>query len=363
MRPMLRRPPSLVRRGVRAALGLAAGLLLVSATGGCGKAPEEAQRARVSREMKAWLGQNLRDFRVAAEELQQAAPTPVGRGWSLPEDAAALERMKVAWAKARHAYELVEGAVAPLFPESDLATDARYDDFMTVLGAAGDQNQFDDRGVVGVHAVERILWADRVPKEAVEFERGIPGYRAARFPATEDEARELKEKLLARLVKDISELEAQLEPLELDIAFAFRGLIDLTNEQLEKVDRAATGREESRYARATLSDLRANREGCLAAYRMFRPWLLARGKTELDQQVSAGFERLRQSYDALPGAAIPTPPAMWSSLEPRPEHLTTPFGMLFKSVSQEVDDQREGSLSSHLMQVADALELPKALLR
>jgi hypothetical protein len=54
---------------------------------------------------------------------------------------------------------------------------------------------------------------------------------------------------------------------------------------------------------------------------------------------------------------------MWSSLEPRPEHLATPFGKLFQTVSREVDDQQSGSLSSSLMQVADALELPKALLR
>lgn len=360
---MLRRTPYLVRRCVKNALGLVSCFALWVGTAGCGKGQEDAQRARVSQEMKSWLGSNLRDFRLAAEELQRAAPTPVGRGWDASKDADAIARMKTAWGKARHAYELIEGAVAPLFPESDLATDARYDDFMTVLGVAGDQNPFDDRGVVGIHAVERILWADRIPSETIAFEQGLPGYRAARLPATEAEAREMKEKLLGRLVRDIQDLEQQLQPLELDIAFTFRGLIDLTNEQLEKVDRAATGREESRYAQTTLADLRANREGCLAAYRMFRPWLLAHGNTELDGQVRAGFERLRQSYDELPGAAIPTPPSMWSSLEPRPEHLQTPFGKLFQTVSREVDDQQVGSLSSSLMQVADALELPKALLR
>jgi iron uptake system component EfeO len=329
----------------------------------CGKADDQVQHARVEREMKTWLTTKIREFRTAAEELQKAAPTPQGRGWSVSEDAGAISDMKLAWARAREAYELIEGAVAPLFPESDTATDARYDDYMTVLGAGGDPKPFDDEGVVGMHAIERVLWSDQVPRETVEFENGIPGYRPAAFPATEADAREFKDKLAAKLVKDIGSLEQQLAPVELDIAFAFRGLIDLTSEQLEKVDRASTGREESRYAQSTLRDLRANREGCVAAYNIFRPWLLARGRGDLDAQVMAGFERLKQSYSAIPGDAIPRPPAAWSSIEPRPEHLVTPFGKLFSVVKRETDDKQAGSLASNLMSVADALGLPKAVLR
>lgn len=338
-------------------------LLLGLALTGCGKGEEDAHRSRVEREMKVWLVTKVRAFRGAAEELQKAAPTPAGRGWDAAQDAHAIESMKAAWGRAREAYELIEGAVAPLFPESDTATDARYDDFLLQLGAQGDREPFDDQGVIGVHAIERILWADSIPPETVEFERGLPGYRPAAFPASEAEARDFKDKLAARLVKDIQELENQLGPLELDIAFAFRGLMDLTAEQLEKVDRAATGREESRYAQSTLHDLRANRDGCQDAYRIFRPWLVARGRADLDEQVMAGFERLRVSYDALPGRAIPRPPQGWSSLEPKPEHTDTPFGKLFTLVSQETDDQRPTSLSGSLMSVADALGLPKAVLR
>jgi iron uptake system component EfeO len=330
---------------------------------GCGKGDDQAQQARVERGMKAWLAAELHHFHDAAADLQRAAPTPAGRGWSAVEDAESIRQMKEAWGRARQAYELVEGAVAPLFPDSDTATDARYDDFLVHLGAAGDPDPFDDHGVVGVHAIERILWADSVPSETVAFESRLPGYRAAAFPATETDARNFKEKLAAKLVSDIEQLERQLQPVELDIAFAFRGLIDLTNEQSEKVDRAATGREESRYAQATLRDLRANREGCLAAYRIFQPWLLARGKSELDAQVLAGFARLAQAYDATPGAAIPRPPDAWSSLTPKSEHLNTPFGKLFSVVRHETDDKQAGSLSHSLMNVADALGLPKAVLR
>lgn len=329
----------------------------------CGKADENAQRSRVEREMKEWLVAKVHDFRVAAEDLQKAAPLPTGRGWDKTADAAAITQMKEAWGRARDSYELVEGAIAPLFPDSDTATDARYDDFLTTLGAQGDANAFDDQGVVGVHAIERVLWADNVPAETIEFEKGLPGYRPAAFPTTESEARDFKEKLAKKLVSDLQRLEQDLAPLELDIAFAFRGLIDLTNEQLEKVDRAATGREESRYAQTTLRDLRANREGCAAAYKIFRPWLLSRGQDELDRRVQAAFDRLKTSYDAVPGTAIPRPPQGWSSLEPQGAHLQTPFGKLFGVVSHETDDKRPESLSASLMSVADALGLPKAVLR
>ncbi|HYQ02600.1 MAG TPA: imelysin family protein [Polyangiaceae bacterium] len=313
--------------------------------------------------MKSWLALELSHFRDAAVDLQRAAPTPSGRGWSVTEDAEAIRQMKDAWGRARRSYELVEGAVAPLFPDSDTATDARYDDFMAALGPGGDPEPFDDRGVVGVHAIERVLWADSAPRETVAFESRLPGYRAAAFPATEAEARSFKDQLAAKLVTDIEQLQRQLDPIELDIAFAFRGLIDLTNEQIEKVDRAATGREESRYAQATLRDLRANREGCLAAYRLFQPWLVARGRTDLDAQVMAGFTRLAQAYDATPGAAIPRPPDAWSSLAPKADHLNTSFGKLFSVVRRETDDKEPGSLSHGLMSVADALGLPKAVLR
>jgi len=330
--------------------------------GACGK-PDDAQRSRVELGMKQQLEARIAAFQSAAEELERAAPVSAERGWSAEQDAPAIASMKAAWTRGRVAYELVEGALAPLFPQSDLATDARYDDALATLGNTGDANLFDAEGVTGMHAIERILWADSVPGDVLAFEKALPGYRPAAHPGSEAEARAFKEQLAHKLVTDVISLKAQLAPVELDIAFVFRGLIDLTREQLEKVDRAATGREESRYAQTTLRDLRANRDGCLAAYRLFQPWLLARGQQTLDARVLAGFERLRVAYDALPGDALPRPPAGWSSLEPRPEHATTPFGHLFLIVQRETNDANAASLSGSLMAVADALGLPKAVLR
>ena len=52
-----------------------------------------------------------------------------------PTDAAAIAAMKDAWKRRRIAYEHVEGATAPIFPDVDVSMDARYDDFLAMLGA------------------------------------------------------------------------------------------------------------------------------------------------------------------------------------------------------------------------------------
>jgi iron uptake system component EfeO len=339
------------------------GFWLALSVAACGKSDEGAQRARVETEMKAWLLTNVKAWREASAELAAAAPVTAGRGWDREADAASIQAMKQAWGKARAAYEVVEGAIAPIFPESDTATDARYDDYLLLLGSPGDPDAFDERGIIGMHGIERILWADTTPKEVIEFEKNIPGYRPALQPATEAEARAFKDKLAAQLVKDIAKLESDLKPLTLDISFAFRGLMDLAAEQLEKVDKASTGREESRYAMSTMRDLRSNREGCLAGYRLFRPWLLARGGEALDARVQAAFDRLKLAYDSIPGDAIPRPPEGWSSIQPKPEHRASDFGKLYFLLKEETDPRRAGSLSHELLAVAEALELPKAVLR
>jgi iron uptake system component EfeO len=325
---------------------------------------DERERSTVQRQMKTLIGEEIETWLSASRDLADAAPLPLGRGWDVARDAQAISAMKEDWERARSAYERIEGAIAPMFPESDTATDARYDDFLLKLGALGDANAFDEKGVVGAHAIERVLWADSAPAEVVAFERGLPGYRPAAFPATEDEARTFKYGLANRLVEDIRKLEAEFEPLTLDLAFAFRGLVDLAAEQVEKVDRAATGEEESRYAQATMRDLRANREGCLLAYKVFQPWLLTRTRgPEIDRAVLAAFARLERGYAAVSGNAVPRPPKTWSSVQTTAGDLNTPFGRLYTLVKRESDENVAGSLRASLAEVADVLGLPPAVTR
>jgi iron uptake system component EfeO len=215
-----------------------------------------------------------------------------------------------------------------------------------------------------MHALERVLWADSIPPEVLQFEQALPGYRAAAFPTNRTEAADFQQKLVGRLIDDVSALRSQLQSVELDTAFAFRGLIDLSLEQAEKVDRAATGQEESRYAQATLRDLRANHEGCRTAYELFRPWLATRPDgASLDGAVLAAFERLNRAYAAIPGDAIPRSPRTWSSLDPQKNDTSSDFGKLFLAVADETDARRAGSLHASLLAAAKSLGMPEPVTR
>lgn len=327
--------------------------------------PEMAQQETLKQEavkhaIQSLITSRLETWLEATKKLQAAAPMHADRGWDKQLDAAPISQMKAHWLEGRVAYELIEGAIAHTFPESDTATDARYEDFLATIGAGGDYHPFDDQGVIGMHGIERVLWADTIPEEVVRFERGLPGYKVATQPSTAEEAQQFKQKLVGRLVTDIETLTRQFKSVELDIAFAYRGLLDLAVEQAEKVDLAATGQEESRYAQTTMRDLRANYQGCLDTYALFKPWLREKpGGAEVDGLVDAAFERLRAAYARVPGDSIPRPPGSWSSLEPSPDDAKSDFGKLFLLVSAETDDAKHGSLHHSLIRAAEALGLPK----
>jgi hypothetical protein len=66
--------------------------------------------ALLRREVDVWLS--------ASRALESAAPEPRDDGWSELERPA-IEAMKRHWGAGRDAYEHIEGAIAPLFPESE----------------------------------------------------------------------------------------------------------------------------------------------------------------------------------------------------------------------------------------------------
>jgi iron uptake system component EfeO len=298
----------------------------------------------------------LQTLNQAAIDIQTAAPTPMGRGWDPVQDAQAITTMKAAWRRARIAYEHIEGAVAPLFPDVDAAIDARYDDFLAQLASVGgDQNLFDAQGVTGMHAVERILYVDTTPANVVEFEKVLPGYKAAARPATEQEAADFKNKLCARLVTDTKTLVDQWTPAKIDIATAYAGLVALMTEQREKVNKAATGEEESRYSQLTLADIHGNLDGTRTAYAIFEPWILARGGMMQDTAIKAGFDALQVAYDANMGDAIPQPPPTWSAEQPSAADLMSPFGKLYTSVRTAADPNVPTSVVSEMNSAADLL--------
>mgnify|MGYP001566386703 FL=1 len=306
-------------------------------------------------ETKKYVETNLDALVTASTALCAAAPAPGANGWNASSHAAAVTTMRGEWKKARIAYERVEGSIAVLFPELDESTDQRYDGF---LENATDPNLFDDEVVTGVHAIERILFSDLITAEVRAFEEGLGSkYVAAAFPANETQARDFKEKLCAKLVTDVTMMRTQYKPLALDTASAFRGLIGSMEEQLEKTTFAATGEEESRYARHTLADMRANLEGATATYEAFRPWLQAKGETALDKEIVAGLARVKAGFDAVNGEALPPPPPTWSSVSPSAVDRETPFGKLYTLV--ETETARTGtSLVASMGKAADVLGIP-----
>jgi iron uptake system component EfeO len=314
-------------------------------------------KAEVTTGMHDAIAVDLAEWRSAVVELQSAAPK---KAWSAVDDAAAIAAMKSAWRRARVAYEHVEGAVAPLFPDRDFSADARYDDYLVALGGKTDENPFDGDGVTGMHGIERILFADAIAPEVVAFESSLPGYSAARFPATDAEAADFRDELCQKLVDDIDAIVKDWQPAQIDLGTAYQGLVSLMNEQREKVNKAATGEEESRYARMTMFDLRNNLDGTVKVYGVFRPWILSKtGGAALDADIVRGFEALRTTYAKYAGDAIPAPPASWSSDKPSSADLATPFGQLFTAVRSAVDPTTDGSIVDQMNGVADVLGFPE----
>lgn len=335
-------------------------LLLAGAGLGCssssGERKTEAEfRAEVIAGMREIVAAELLDLNAASQRLVAAAPPPRDNGWSMPLDTQAIADMRTAWLDARRAYERVEGAVAPLFPESDSAIDARYDDFLSQLGPLGDTNLFDGEGVSGMHAVERILYSNVLPARVIAFESTLPGYRVAAFPASLQQASDFREGLCGRLVVDTRTLyDGWRGATHFDLAAAFEGLIGLMNEQREKVDKAATSEEESRYAQNSMRDIRDNLQGTRAVYILFKPWMIAQesGVTgtpsgrELDTQIEAGFQRLDSLYSSVVGDAVPQPPSSWSGESPSAIDAASDFGRLYLGVSEAVDANRPDSVVS-----------------
>jgi iron uptake system component EfeO len=339
---------------------LAAALAAVlPALAACSDSPktDAEYKADVVASMHGSIGADLADLVQAALDLQAAAPT---HAWDPIADSAAITAMRVAWMRSRIAYEHVEGATAPIFGSLDVSMDARYDDFLAKLVPDGDPDLFDASGATGMHAIERILYAHDIRSEVIVFESPLPGYVPAAYPATNEEAVAFKTQLARKLVDDAISLRDQWKPAAIDIGAAFQGLVGLMNEQKEKVNLAATGEEESRYANLTLFDLRNNLDGTDKAYALFRAWIQARaGGGEIDAKIQAGFTELAQLYAALPGDALPAVPDDWSADAPTPANLATGFGMLWQTVHQDVDPTRSGSVVFEMNQVATMLGFPE----
>jgi iron uptake system component EfeO len=337
-------------------LRLAVGFALTTGAFACDNEdvdPEAELEKEATLSVKSYVTAELENLLEASEALQAAAPEPDDDGWSLEADREAVLEMREHWADARDAYERVEGSIALLFTELDTSTDARYDALLNE--DSPDEALFDGEGVTGMHAIERILYAGEHPDAVIAFESGQPGYQEAAFPATEAEAEAFKDELAKRLVDDCETMLTEFKPRALDAATAYNGVVGSMAEQLEKVLLAVSAEDESRYAKRTLDDMRANLEGGVAVYEAFQPWLLEVGDEELDAEIVAGFDEIDAAYEAIEGPAIPDPPEGFDARDPSEEDLETDYGELFKLLTDQTKLDMEGSLLNSLAEAADQL--------
>lgn len=337
--------------------GLLSAVAFIAPLAACSEKSDAEFRADVTAAMHASITEDLADLTQAARNLQAAS---LNRAWNPAADAAAITDMRDAWKRARIAWEHVEGAIASAFAELNVSLDARYEEFLAGLGADGDPNLFDATGVIGMHAIERILFSPEIRPEIVALESRLPGYRPAAYPTTDAEAIAFKTQLVQRLIDDTTALGAAWRPADVDIATGYVGLVQLMNEQQEKVNLAVTGEEESRYANITLFDLRNNLDGTQKVYELFRAWILSKSSAERsDQRIQEQFTSLMAAYHTTDGDSLPAVPDGWSSENPTPDALQTPFGALWQQIRESVDPATDGSVVFEMNRVATLLGFPR----
>lgn len=310
-------------------------------------------------DVKAYVTGQISALNTAAVGLQTAAPAGDADGWNSGDDTAAVNAMKLEWKKARGGYERVEGAIAVLFPDLDASTDERYDGF---IAEGADDNLFDDEGVTGVHAIERILFSDSIPEEVVTFESGLgANYVAARFPENAAEATDFKTRLTQKLIDDTAQMQSDFGPVALGLETAYRGVLGSMEEQIEKVSLAGSGEDESRYAQHTLADMRFNLEGGKAIFAAFEDLFAEQGDDgeALYKDIFASFERAQAAVDAVAGDAIPPVPETWNPDAPSAVDAASEYGTLFLFFANETDPENADGFVALFTAGADLLSIPQ----
>ena len=299
-----------------------------------------------------------------------AAMPSTAAGWQVSTN---IDAMKTPWIKCRHDYELVEGAVTPIYPALDHVLDGRYDDFLALLlptdgGVGGDQYLFDDQGFTGAHAIERFLYFPN-PPAVVAVEANYVGYKVAALPAVDQEALDAKNLLCKKFNADATTLATNIQnSTTFDIATAFQGLVSLMNEQQEKVKKAASAEEESRYSQNTMADLRDNLSSTEQAWAIFRPWVqqfttvdpdsgLSVTGVQIDLAISSKFADLDNTYKAVSGNGFAAVPSTWTN-PPSATDQATPFGQLYEGVLAAVDPNSPTSIVYTMNQAAQLLGFP-----
>jgi iron uptake system component EfeO len=337
------------------------GLLLLAACNTDGNQAVLADEARDEQAVaaaKALIQSRFDAFAAATTALRAAAPAPDHDGWNAAADAGAVAAMRAAWLQARAAYTSVEVPASTLFPSIHARVDTDYDD---LLAAGRDSVPFDGHGVIGLQAVERILWSDVIPPSTVEHDQALEGYEAPAFPADQAGATALESELLAQLEADAEALRDGWRAMTIDASTAYSTTTIALQEQFGQLEEAGKGEGKSRYAGRSLANLRDDLAATEAMYAVFRPWILAKsGGAHTDGEVAGAFARLHVVYDTSTGDDLPLPPAGWREADPGSEMLATPFGQLFTAARDEADPSVDGTLCFEMIEAAGLLGVEAA---
>ena len=326
-------------------------MVALASLSACTQKTDAEYRAEIAAAMHTQITGYLADLVLAVRTLQVSAPD---HAWDAAGDDPSITRMRDAWKDARVAWENVEGAISDMFEGLDDSMDGRYEQLLN--SPRGDQNLFDDAGVVGMHAVERILYAPYIRQAVKDYEHSFAGYQEASYPLTDDEAISFKTLLVQRLVDDAVELQSSWRPEDVDIGTAYRGLVGLMAEQRAKIDAAVGGSEESRYSNITLLDMRNNLIGTNHVYDLFREWIHSKASSAsaADRLIIDKLDKLHQTYQSLPTDSLPVVPKDWSD-SPSPNALATPYGSLWLLVHATSDPARDSSVVHDMNEIAALL--------
>ncbi|MFO0760153.1 MAG: imelysin family protein [Byssovorax sp.] len=333
--------------------------LLVPFLGGAGCSADNdlvladaALDAQAAADGKAYLVDRVEALHDHLEALCKAAPAPAADGWVSPRDTPAIQAMRASWHEARRAHQALEGVLLLHFPDLAASLDGSYED---ALAAGPDPELVDDRGFTGLHAIERILWADRMPAGVAKEEAALPGALPAAFPSTEEQAIDFRDELCAGAVHDAEELEAAIEGLPLgspEIQAIARELVEI---QADRVIEAGEGHPSSPYAGRSLLDLTDGLAAARAMHEVFLPWLATKAEgPHVAAEAADAFDRLAMRYMAAGVDALPAPPSGWSDTAYNDEQLQSPFGLIFMAVMNETNLGIDGSVA-HSVEEAGAL--------
>ena len=342
----------MTRRRWTAILGL--GLLVgCNADGNREALADQARDEQTVTAAKALFQSRFDAFAAATQALRDAAPAPDADGWNARDDAAAVASMRAAWLEARAAYTSVEILASTRYPELHRRLDRDYDD---LIAGSADTFSFDEHGVMGLQAVERILWSDVIPAHVIDHEAPLEHYTAADFPRSQHEAQELKDELLVHLEADAATLRDGFRAAPIDANTAYSTTTLAIQEQLGQLEEAGKGEGKSRYAGVSLENLRGDVAATEATYAVFRPWILAKSTgAHTDEHVAKGFARLHVALAAASGDDLPLPPAGWPTSDPSGEMLASPFGLLFAATRDAADPSTDGTLCFEMIEAAGLL--------